>query len=174
MKSLIERGWVCGFSVGRDPGTGPRAPVQAKEASHALASGRVETAGVCFVGVQSGFPTGVAHRERRGPDRRPAVRAGPARLNSCTLYINIEHAASCPKYDSHLPAVHVSSSEPRVISAGRPGKPLAPPLKGVLVKVASLLFFGFTAACLPIHPHPPNPAHVTYTYHASGIDRPGG
>ena len=22
---------------------------------------------------------------------------------------------------------------------------------------------GFTAACLPINPHPPNPAHVTYT-----------
>ena len=39
---------------------------------------------------------------------------------------------------------------------------------------ASLLFFGFTAACLPIHPHPPNPAHVPYTYHASRIDRPEG
>ena len=39
---------------------------------------------------------------------------------------------------------------------------------------ASLLFFGFTAACLPIHPPPPNPAHVTYTYRASRIDRPEG
>ena len=39
---------------------------------------------------------------------------------------------------------------------------------------ASHLFFGFTAACLPIHPHPPNPAHVPFTYHASRIDRPGG
>ena len=39
---------------------------------------------------------------------------------------------------------------------------------------ASLLFFGFTAACLPIHPHPPNLAHVSYTYHASRIDRPWG
>ena len=39
---------------------------------------------------------------------------------------------------------------------------------------ASHLFFGFTAACLPIHPHPPNPAHVPFTYHASRIDRPEG
>ena len=39
---------------------------------------------------------------------------------------------------------------------------------------ASQLFFGFTAACLPIHPHPPNSAHVPFTYHASRIDRPGG
>ena len=39
---------------------------------------------------------------------------------------------------------------------------------------ASLLFLAFTAACLPINPHPPNSAHAPYTYHASGIDRPGG
>ena len=40
--------------------------------------------------------------------------------------------------------------------------------------LTSLLLFSFTAACLPIHPHPPNLAHVPYTYHASGIDRPEG
>ena len=34
--------------------------------------------------------------------------------------------------------------------------------------------FGSTAACLSVHPHPPNSAHAPYTYQASDIDQPRG
>jgi len=37
-----------------------------------------------------------------------------------------------------------------------------------------LLSFYSAAAYVPIHPHPPYPAHAPYTYRTRGIDRPGG